>query len=97
MSKKARTRKRRAPRRPDWKRWIRSGADERAVAQGCTFDIDAAERVRSFFRRFLVHSKGTWAGQPFELAPAYVYLASDDSSYTTGEVIHINGGQVVTT
>ncbi len=32
-------------------------------------------------------------GQPFELAPAYVYLASDiDSSYVTGQVIHVNGG-----
>lgn len=31
-------------------------------------------------------------GQPDELAPAYVYLASDDSSYVTGQVIHINGG-----
>ncbi|AAK79391.1 NAD(P)-dependent dehydrogenase (short-subunit alcohol dehydrogenase family) [Clostridium acetobutylicum] len=37
------------------------------------------------------------AGQPYELAPAYVYLASDDSSYVTGEVIHINGGRMVTT
>jgi len=32
------------------------------------------------------------AGQPFELAPAYIYLASDDSSYVTGQVIHVNGG-----
>lgn len=32
------------------------------------------------------------AGQPFELAPAYVYLASNDSSYVTGQVIHVNGG-----
>lgn len=32
------------------------------------------------------------AGQPFELAPAYVYLASDDSRYVTGQTIHINGG-----
>lgn len=32
------------------------------------------------------------AGQPFELAPAYVYLASDDSRYVTGETLHINGG-----
>lgn len=32
------------------------------------------------------------AGQPFELAPAYVYLASDDSRYVTGETIHVNGG-----
>jgi NAD(P)-dependent dehydrogenase (short-subunit alcohol dehydrogenase family) len=32
-------------------------------------------------------------GQPAELGPAYVYLASDDSSFTTGQVIHVNGGQ----
>ncbi len=35
------------------------------------------------------------AGQPFELAPAYVYLASEDSSYMTGQMLHINGGTVV--
>lgn len=35
------------------------------------------------------------AGQPFELAPAYVYLASDDSRYMTGQVLHINGGTIV--
>ncbi|MDV4151507.1 SDR family oxidoreductase [Clostridium sp. AL.422] len=35
------------------------------------------------------------AGQPYELAAAYVYLASDDSSYVTGQVIHINGGRMV--
>ncbi len=34
-------------------------------------------------------------GQPYELAPAYVYLASSDSSYVTGQVIHVNGGEVV--
>lgn len=33
------------------------------------------------------------AGQPCELAPAYVYLACDDSSYVTGQVIHVNGGK----
>ncbi|WP_054943478.1 SDR family oxidoreductase [Paenibacillus ihuae] len=31
-------------------------------------------------------------GQPVEIAPAYVYLASDDSSYVVGQVIHVNGG-----
>jgi NAD(P)-dependent dehydrogenase (short-subunit alcohol dehydrogenase family) len=35
------------------------------------------------------------AGQPFELAPGYVYLASNDSSYVSGQIIHINGGKIV--
>lgn len=33
------------------------------------------------------------AGEPYEIAPIFVYLASDDASYTTGQVFHINGGQ----
>ncbi|MFS0646302.1 SDR family oxidoreductase [Siminovitchia sp. 179-K 8D1 HS] len=33
-------------------------------------------------------------GQPFELAPTFVYLASDDSRFVTGQVLHVNGGQV---
>ena len=32
---------------------------------------------------------------PYELAPTFVYLASDDSSYVTGQVMHVNGGQVM--
>lgn len=32
------------------------------------------------------------AGQPSEVAPAYVFLAAKDASYITGQVIHINGG-----
>lgn len=35
------------------------------------------------------------AGQPEEVALAYVFLASGDSSYITGQVIHVNGGTVV--
>jgi NAD(P)-dependent dehydrogenase (short-subunit alcohol dehydrogenase family) len=34
-------------------------------------------------------------GQPEELGPAYVFLASDDSSYMSGQFLHINGGEVV--
>jgi len=35
------------------------------------------------------------AGQPVELAPAYLYLASDDSTYVTGQILHVNGGLVM--
>ena len=35
------------------------------------------------------------AGEPDEVAPCYVFLASDDSSYMTGQVLHPNGGEIV--
>ena len=33
------------------------------------------------------------AGQPAEVAPAYVFFASQESSYVTGEVLAVTGGQ----
>ena len=35
------------------------------------------------------------AGQPFEIATSYVFLASDDSSYMSGQILHPNGGMIV--
>ncbi|WP_373233540.1 SDR family oxidoreductase [Cohnella sp.] len=35
------------------------------------------------------------AGQPEELAPSYVFLACDDSSYMSGQILHVNGGEIV--
>ena len=35
------------------------------------------------------------AGQPEEVAPSYVFLASNDSSYMTGQILHPNGGEIV--
>jgi len=37
------------------------------------------------------------AGQPAEVAPCYVFLASEDASYITGQVLHPNGGSIVNT
>jgi hypothetical protein len=34
------------------------------------------------------------AGQPAELAPAYVFLASQESSFVAGETLNVNGGMV---
>ena len=35
------------------------------------------------------------AGQPFEVEPAYVFLATDDASYISGQILHVNGGEIV--
>ncbi|CAB3394047.1 MULTISPECIES: SDR family oxidoreductase [Kyrpidia] len=40
------------------------------------------------------HSPMDRPGQPADLAPAYVYLASGDSAFVTGQVIHVNGGVI---
>jgi NAD(P)-dependent dehydrogenase (short-subunit alcohol dehydrogenase family) len=34
-------------------------------------------------------------GQPSEVAPSYVFLASEDASYMTGQVLHPNGGEII--
>jgi len=35
------------------------------------------------------------AGQPCEIAPSYVFLASTDASYMSGQVLHPNGGEII--
>ncbi len=35
------------------------------------------------------------AGQPFEISPSFVFLASDDSKYMSGQILHPNGGTIV--
>ncbi|EPC00662.1 short-chain dehydrogenase [Litchfieldella anticariensis FP35 = DSM 16096] len=52
-----------------------------------------AEKVESFGEQVPMGR----AGQPSEMGPAYVYLASDDSSYMTGQTLHLNGGVVLNT
>ena len=51
-----------------WDEWIRSEADERAVLEGCTFDITAAERVRDVLPASSCGTrKGNGPNKPFEL------------------------------
>jgi NAD(P)-dependent dehydrogenase (short-subunit alcohol dehydrogenase family) len=35
------------------------------------------------------------AGQPVELAPTYLFLASDDSTFMSGQILHVNGGTII--
>jgi NAD(P)-dependent dehydrogenase (short-subunit alcohol dehydrogenase family) len=75
---------------------VKKGIRVNAVAPGpvwtplivSTFD---EEKIKEFGSETAMKR----AGQPSELGPAYVFLASDDASFITGQVIHINGGEVV--
>jgi NAD(P)-dependent dehydrogenase (short-subunit alcohol dehydrogenase family) len=49
------------------------------------------EKVKSFGAQVPMQR----AGQPEEVAPSFVFLASDDSSYMSGQILHPNGGEVV--
>lgn len=49
------------------------------------------EQVKSFGAQVPMQR----AGQPEEVAPSYVFLASDDASYISGQILHPNGGEVV--
>jgi NAD(P)-dependent dehydrogenase (short-subunit alcohol dehydrogenase family) len=52
-----------------------------------------ADKVESFGQE---ESPMERAGQPAELAPAYVFFASQESSYVTGEVLGVTGGKPIT-
>ncbi|MGG6314605.1 SDR family oxidoreductase [Paenibacillus macerans] len=68
-----------------------------AVAPGPTWtplipSAFTAEEVRTFGTEVPLRRPG----QPFELAPLYVLLASDDASYISGQILFANGGSIVT-
>ncbi|MBI1275543.1 SDR family oxidoreductase [bacterium] len=51
----------------------------------------SAEEVAEFGK----HTALGRPGQPDEVAPSYIFLASEDASYMTGQVMHPNGGEIV--
>ena len=59
----------RRAKRQGWAHWIKSTGDERAALNGCRFVHRNAERVERFCAQFCCHSKGQWAGKPFDLLP----------------------------
>ena len=68
------------------------GENRKAVAEG----IEAHERQTALERaevaKFGQDNPQGRAAEADEIAPAFVYLASEDSRFVTGQVIHVNGG-----
>jgi phage terminase large subunit-like protein len=48
-------------------KWVRNASDEHAIRSGCRFNQRLADYAADFFPKYLRHSKGRWAGQPFDL------------------------------
>lgn len=77
---------------------VKKGIRVNAVAPGpvwtpLTPSTFSPEEVRKFGKQTLMDRPG----QPEEVAPSYVFLASRDASYMTGTVLHPNGGEIVNT
>lgn len=75
---------------------VKKGIRVNGVAPGPIWTplIDASfdqEKIKSFGKDTPMGR----AGQPEEVAPSFVFLASDDSSYMTGQILHPNGGVIV--
>lgn len=69
-----------------------------AVAPGPIWTpLNPASFPAEYIKHFGADTPMKRAGQPFEVAPAYMYLASDDSRYVSGQVLHVNGGTITET
>lgn len=72
---------------------VAQGIRVNAVAPGPIWTpLQPASWPAEHIRTFGASTPMKRAGQPVELAPTYVYLASEDSSYVTGQVLHVDGG-----
>ncbi|QAY66502.1 SDR family oxidoreductase [Paenibacillus protaetiae] len=72
---------------------VRKGIRVNAVAPGPVWTpLIVSSYSAEYVKTFGLETPMKRAGQPFELAPAYIYLASEDSSFMTGQVLHVNGG-----
>ncbi len=77
---------------------VSKGIRANAVAPGPIWTpLIVSSYSAEYVKTFGLETPMKRAGQPFELAPAYIYLASDDSSFVTGQVLHVNGGVMTET
>lgn len=78
------------------KNLAKDGVRVNAVAPGPVWTPLITESFdREHIKKFGKKTPMGRAGFPYEVAPAYVFLACDDASYITGQIIHVNGGEVV--
>lgn len=76
---------------------VDKGIRVNAVAPGSVWTpLTVSSFPADIVKNFGIDNPMKRAAQPFELAPTYVYLASDDSRYVTGETLHVNGGKMRT-
>ena len=75
---------------------VERGIRVNAVAPGPIWTpLQPASYEAEYLTSFGLDTEMKRAGQPVELAPTYVYLASDDSTYVTGQILHVNGGSYI--
>jgi NAD(P)-dependent dehydrogenase (short-subunit alcohol dehydrogenase family) len=80
------------------KQLIKKGIYVNAVAPGPIWTpLIASTFTSKEVKKFGTSTPMGRAGQPSEVAPCYVFLASDDSSYMSGQVLHPNGGEIINT
>jgi 3-oxoacyl-[acyl-carrier protein] reductase len=81
-----------------WARELgRRGITANAVAPGFIATDMTAAMPENVLRTMIDKTPVGRAGQPQDVANAYVFLASDEASFINGAVLHVDGGQVVGT
>lgn len=80
------------------KQLIKKGIYVNAVAPGPIWTpLIASTFSAKEVKKFGTNTPMGRAGQPSEVSPCYVFLASNDSSYMSGQVLHPNGGEIINT
>ena len=78
------------------KNLVEKGIRVNAVAPGPVWTpLIPASFPKKKVKKFGVDTPMKRAGEPVEIAPCFLFLASEDASYMTGQVLHPNGGEII--